>query len=120
MARSTKKRGLAWSPRDWSNTIIRSHDQEIVRVEHDAGLDRGDRDRLETPASTRAGFQPSLLALPVRRTLVEEGIHPLAEILAHVGAQDQVPAFLARQRAAETEHRFLGGFHRDRGMAGNE
>ena len=61
-----------------------------------------------------------LLAFPVRRALVEVCIHSLAEILAHIGAQDQIPAFFARQRAAETEHRFLGGFHRDRRMAGNE
>src|SRR3954451_24873751 len=62
----------------------------------------------------------NLLSLPVRRPLVEEGIHSLAEILAHVGAHDQIPALLTRQRAAETKHRSLGGCHRDRRMAGNE
>src|SRR4051812_26940672 len=62
----------------------------------------------------------TLLALPVRGPLVEERVHTLAEILTHIGAQNQVPALLARQSTTETEHRFLGGFHRDRRMAGNE
>src|SRR6185295_20226871 len=61
-----------------------------------------------------------LLALPVRRALVEERVHSLAEILAHIGTQYQVPALLARQGATEAEHCFLGGFHRDRRMAGNK
>src|ERR1700730_9324795 len=35
---------------------------------------------------------PSLFALPVRRALVEESIHSLAETLAHIGAKDQILA----------------------------
>src|SRR4051794_14636482 len=62
---------------------------------------------------------PSLVALrlftlEVRRALVEERVHPLAKILAHIGAQDQVLALLAAQRAADAAHRLLGHFQRDR------
>src|SRR5712672_1127998 len=57
-----------------------------------------------------------LLPLEVRGALVEEGVHALAEILAHIGAQDQILAFLARQGPADAAHRFLGDFERDRRM----
>src|SRR4051794_25336569 len=42
-----------------------------------------------------------LFALEAGRALVEEGIHSLAKILAHVSAQDQVLALIAGQRAAD-------------------
>src|SRR3954452_7155322 len=45
--------------------------------------------RTRRPPSAHTG----LPALPLRRALVEEGIHALAEILAHIGAQDQKPGF---------------------------
>ena len=60
---------------------------------------------LHGPSAKQA---PGLLALPVRRALVEEGVHALAEILAHIGAQDQILALVARQRAADAAHRLLG------------
>ena len=37
----------------------------------------------------------SLFALEVRRPLVEEGVHAFAEILAHIGLEDQVLALFA-------------------------
>src|SRR5579883_462570 len=58
------------------------------------------------------------LALPVRRALVEEGVHALAEILAHIGTQDQILALVTRQRAADAAHRLLGDGQRDRGVRG--
>src|ERR1700722_4045301 len=75
------------------------------------------------PAMTNGESFPSdepLFTLPVRRALVEEGVHALAEILAHIGAQDQIPALFARQRAANAKHRLLGGLHRDWRVAGHE
>src|SRR3954463_11567928 len=51
-----------------------------------------------------------LFALEVRRALVEERIHALAKILAHVGAQDEVLALFAAQRTADAAHRFLRDF----------
>src|ERR1700738_5181943 len=62
----------------------------------------------------------NLLSLPVRRALVEEGIHSLAEILAHIGAKDQILAFIARQRPPDPADRLLGDLERDRRMAGNQ
>src|SRR6185503_21107689 len=107
-----------------------------MRVENDPRLDSGDRDgrglrsigaaaAIATPRLEKypagAGATPTgLLALPVRRALVEERVHSFAEILAHIGAQDQVLAFVARQRPADAAYRFLGDFERDRRMAGNE
>src|SRR5690242_2685806 len=57
--------------------------------------------------------QGGLLALEVRRALVEERVHALAEILAHIGTQDQVFALFARQCPPDAAHRFLGDFERD-------
>src|SRR5687768_9102499 len=76
--------------------------------------------RLEKYPASASATPTELLALPIRRALVEERVHSFAKILAHIGAQDQVPALLARQGTTEAEHRFLGGFHRNRRMAGNE
>ena len=59
----------------------------------------------------------SLPALPDRRALVEEGVHALAKILAHIGLQDQVLALFARQRAADAAHGFLGRLQRERRYA---
>src|ERR1700712_1584988 len=73
-----------------------------------------------TRRSPGSGAGIRLFALEVRRALVEEGVHALAEILAHVGAQDQVFALVARQRPPDAAHRFLGDFERDRRMAGDE
>jgi hypothetical protein len=41
-------------------------------------------------------IQRLLSALPVRRALVEEGIHSLPEILSHIGAKNQILALVAR------------------------
>src|ERR1700760_4625734 len=68
-------------------------------------------------AARKSGW---LFALEVRRPLVEEGVHSLAEILAHIGLEDQVLALVARQRAADAADRLLGNFQRDRRMAGDE
>src|SRR5438552_4162336 len=46
-----------------------------------------------------------LLALPVGRPLVEEGVHAFAKILAHIGLEDQIFALVARQRTADAAHR---------------
>src|SRR6202165_1634974 len=62
----------------------------------------------------------TLFALPVRRALVEEGIHSLAEVFAHIGAKDQILALVARQRPPDTAHRLLGDFERDRSMDGEQ
>src|ERR1700686_5145567 len=61
-----------------------------------------------------------LNTLEIRRTLVQEGIHSLTEILTHIGAQDQVFPLIAGQRPADATYRLLGDFERDRRMAGNE
>src|SRR4051812_1093743 len=63
---------------------------------------------------------PTLLTLPARLALVEEGVHSLAEILAHIRLQQQILAFVAGQRAADAAHRFLGHFEGERGMAGDQ
>src|SRR5262249_37615863 len=69
-------------------------------------------DRMRTRCETR-----KLLALEVGRALVEESVHALAEVLAHVGLEYEVFAFIARQRTANAAHRFLGDFERNRCMA---
>jgi hypothetical protein len=51
---------------------------------------------------------PELFALRVWRALVEKGVHAFAQILAHIGAQDRILAFVARQvrRFAADNERF--------------
>ena len=66
----------------------------------------------------KAGWK--LLALPIGRPLVEEGVHPLAEILAQVSLEDQVLALVARQGTADASYRFLGDLEGDRCVAGDE
>src|SRR6516225_5778880 len=61
-----------------------------------------------------------LFALEVRRPLVQEGIHPLTKILAHVSLEDEVFALLARQGPADAAHRLLGDFEGDRRMGGDQ
>src|SRR6266550_2386519 len=68
--------------------------------------------------AVRAPKPEGLFALKARCTLVEEGVHALAEILAHIGAQDQVLALVARQRPPDAAHRLLGDFKGDRRVAG--
>src|SRR5216683_2559432 len=79
---------------------------------------------LQCPAAPSARRSQSLFAnlfaLPVRRALVEEGIHSLAEILAHIGAKDQILALVARQRPPDPADRLLGDLKGDRRMAGNQ
>src|SRR6202043_915852 len=70
--------------------------------------------RTSADRSEFMGSRPSLLTLPVRRALVEEGIHSLAKILAHIGAKDQILALVARQRPPDPAHRLLGDLERDR------
>src|ERR1700720_306052 len=67
-------------------------------------------------------FSPAttLFTFPVRRALVEEGVHPLAKILAHIGAKDQILALLARQRSPDAAHRLFCHFERDRRVACNK
>ena len=95
---------------------------QVVSARDSADSQRSAGVSRECPPAIQTSGLPirNLFALPVRRALVEEGIHALAEILAHIGAQDQVLALVARQRAADAAHRFLGDFQRDRRMAGNE
>src|SRR3984893_12899475 len=73
-------------------------------------------------ALTRRGpnFVSSLFALEVRRALVQEGIHALAKVLAHIGAKDQILALFARQRPPDAAHRLFCHLERDRRMAGEE
>src|ERR1700722_5467156 len=61
-----------------------------------------------------------LFALPVRRALVEKGVHSLAEVLAHVGAKDQIFALVARQRPPDAAHRLFCHLERNRRMARNQ
>src|SRR5262249_11545633 len=73
-----------------------------------------------SPQGRRSGGGGStfaLLAAPLRRALVEEGVEPLAEVFAHVTHQNQVPAFLARQPAREPRQSLFGGVERERCMA---
>ena len=51
---------------------------------------------LSTDPATGSLVATRLLALPVRRALVEEGIHSLPEILSHIGAKNQILALVAR------------------------
>src|SRR6185437_5114710 len=48
------------------------------------------------------------LPLPLRRALVEEGVHAFAEILAHVAHEDEVLALRRRELGAEAPERLLG------------
>src|SRR5207245_10134706 len=71
----------------------------------------------------RSGYAPNaarLFPLEAGAALVEEGVHALAEILAHIGLEDEVLPLLPRQRAADTAHRLLGGFERERRVRRNE
>src|SRR5689334_13312768 len=58
-----------------------------------------------------------LLPLPVRLALVEEGIHALAKILAHIGLEDEILPLVPRQRLAQATDSFLGDFEGDWRMA---
>src|ERR1051326_8941595 len=70
-----------------------------------------------TPASGPGAAM--LLASPVGLALVEEGVHPLAEILAHVAHEDEVPALFRPEPHLEAAQRFLGRAERQRRMAGD-
>src|SRR5262249_61718747 len=66
---------------------------------------------------TQAG---KLLSLPVWRAFIQESVHSLAEILAHIGFEDEVFPLVTRQGAADAAHRFLRGLKRERGMRGDQ
>src|SRR5829696_6834444 len=61
----------------------------------------------------------ALLASPLRRALVQEGLHAFPEIPAHVAHQDQVLALLAGKALGQASHRLLGRAQRQRRMAGD-
>src|SRR5260221_689508 len=60
-----------------------------------------------------------LLALPDGLALVEEGVHALAEVLAHVAHQHEVVAFAVRHRGAQAQQRFLGRLQSERRVGGD-
>src|SRR5689334_9570873 len=57
-----------------------------------------------------------LFALEIGAALVEESVHAFAEVLAHIGLEDQILALIPRQRAADAAHRLLGGLQRQRSV----
>src|SRR3954465_4679373 len=72
------------------------------------------------PASGPIISAPALRAAPLRRALVQERLHALAEILAHVAHEDQVLPFLAPQPFRQPPHGLLGGPERQGRMSRDE
>src|SRR4051812_30023234 len=60
-----------------------------------------------------------LLPAPHGRTLIQEGIHAFAEVLAGVAQQDQVLVLGAWPALAQATHRLLGRLQRQRRHSGD-
>src|SRR5262249_38798786 len=80
----------------------------------------------EPPMTTARGFTLNgdshhfsivLPALPNRLSLVQERLHPLAEVLAHVALQHEVVALAVLDLGAQAQQRLLGRLQRERRMA---
>src|SRR4051794_14001504 len=83
------------------------------------GLSGGPR-RNHRRTAKRSGLNSPLTALPVRRALGQEGVHALAEILAHVAHQDQVVVRALRAASLDPAQGLLGGLQGQGRMAGDQ
>src|SRR5579875_1125185 len=78
---------------------------------------RGHAMPLTTVSSRMIPFSGSL---PHGLALVEEGVHALAEVAAHIAHQDEVVGFRRHHAFLDAAHRLLGGAERERRVAGHQ
>src|SRR6185437_1162653 len=104
------------------------HEERVVsdeilgrRVERAEEESREEEER-QGPAERMVGshLAPASCAFPLRRPLVEEGVHPFAEVAAHVAHEDEILGFLAREPLLQAAQPLLRRAQRERRVSRDE